>query len=400
MTQPLAPRRPGRAVTKFSNRALFVGGGALTALVLGGVLLPRAWDGTPAIPAKDHPQEQRLKLPDVIARPLPPRAIPVTAPIIQDVAPVVPSQPDTNLDAGKTKVQSSFLETINPFATQPPPATKEAQHALPSAPPSPAPKTPPVAKEAPPRKGWAMLARPTQREAQANSPTLDEIPTQRSVAAPGQAGGASAQGLIQPARWAIPAQPLKTLYMSQAMPGRILDPLHSDLPGRLRIVLTVNILDKFGYDTVILPKDTLFIAQQVAIPQYGQTRLQVRLIQGELPSGEVLSLKAMVGDELGTNGLSGKVHNHYGKLLLAAGISAVLNIGAQAATGTPGPQQFFRNPLQDAAKDLGQGVQEEAQKVVDRELRVPPTIRRKAGSFCTITLEENLQFNQAPVVAR
>ena len=123
-------------------------------------------------------------------------------------------------------------------------------------------------------------------------------------------------------------------------------------------------------------------------------------MQLELPSGEVIALAGNIGEEDGSNGLTGKVNNHYGKLLLATGISAVLNIGVRSAAGTPGANQFFRNPIQDAAQDLGQGVQQEAQRAVDRELRVPPTIERKALTFCTINLLENIQFNRPPLVAR
>ena len=159
-------------------------------------------------------------------------------------------------------------------------------------------------------------------------------------------------------------------------------------------------LDKFGYDTTILPVKTLAIARQVGQPAYGNKRLHISLDQLELPSGEVIALNASIGEEDGSNGLTGKVNNHYGKLLLATGISAILNIGVRSAVGTPGANQFFRSPIQDAAQDVGQGVQQEAQKAVDRELRVPPTISRKADTFCTINLLENIQFNRPPHVAR
>lgn len=404
MTHPLTPRRPGRAVTRFSTRALLAGGSLLGVLLLGGVLLPMAWQrSTPAV-AKEQPPEHRLTLPEVISRPLPARVVPIAAPIVQDPAPIVQySQPDTTPEVGQAVRQQSFLDTLNPFASQPPPAPKEKMGA--TQPPSTPTPPPPATKEAKPRKGWAVLATPTKREATAQGAGTEpeRVLAEMDRAVPPQRGttaGHGGQDLIHTARWAIPAEPLKTLYMSQTLAGRILDPLQSDLPGRIKIALTVPTFDKFGQGVTILPKDTLVIAQQVSVPQYGQTRLQVRLIQLELPGGEVVSLNAMVGDDQGTNGLSGRVNNHYGKLLLATGIAAVLNIGVQAAVGTPGPQEFFRSPVQDAAKDVGQGVQQEAQKVVDRELRVPPTITRKAGTFCVITLEENLQFNRPPMVAR
>lgn len=400
MAQPLTPRRPGRAVTKFSKRALLVGGGALTALVLGGVLLPMTWQGTPPAPAKEQPPAQQLKLPDVITRPLTPRPLTIAAPIVQEIVPVPPSQPDTAPDTGKGKIASSFMDTLNPFATQPSPATKEPHGTPQSQPAPPATKAPTAPKEAKPRKGWAMLAAPQQREAQASSAALDEIPSARQVASQGQPGGTGAQGLIQSARWAIPAEPLKTIYRSQTLTGRLLQAVHSEKPGQVKIQLTVPVLDKFGYDTTILPKDTLVIATQGSRTQYGDSRLGLKIEQLELPSGEVIDVRATVGDDAGSHGMKGKVNNHYGKLILGVGLNALLNIGIKSAVGTPGPQQFFRNPVEDAAQDIGQAVQGAAASVIGRELQVSPTITIPVGTFCTINLLENMTFSRPPVVAR
>jgi hypothetical protein len=185
---------------------------------------------------------------------------------------------------------------------------------------------------------------------------------------------AEAQDLIHHAKWASPAQPLVTIYRSQTLAGRLLQAVNSDIPGQLKIQLTTPVLDKFGYDTTILPKETLAIASQEGKPQHGTARLALKLEQLELPSGEVVNLKATVGDQDGANGMAGKVNGHYGKLLLAAGT----------------PSGFYQNPAQEAARDVGQSVQRDAQSVVDRELRVPPTITIPAGTICTINLGENI----------
>ena len=153
--------------------------------------------------------------------------------------------------------------------------------------------------------------------------------------------------------------------------------------------LTTPVLDKFGYDTTILPRDTLVIARQVGQPSLRQHAPATLLDQLELPSGEVMDLRATVGEEDGSTGLKGKVNNHYGKLLLAHRVSAILNIGVRSAVGTPGPIEFFRNPLQDAAQDVGQGVQQEAQQLSIGSCACRPTISRKRDTFCTIHLLEN-----------
>src|SRR5262245_17194350 len=110
------------------------------------------------------------------------------------------------------------------------------------------------------------------------------------------------------------------------------------------------------------------IAVQQGSVTYGATRLALKIEQLEFPSGEVVDLRATVGDDAGSNGMKGKVNNHYGKLILGTGLSALLNIGVRSAVGTPGKQQFFRDPLQEAAQDVGQAVQGAATDMIGREL--------------------------------
>ena len=127
--------------------------------------------------------------------------------------------------------------------------------------------------------------------------------------------------------------------------GQLLQAVHSDIPGQVKIILTpVPVLDKFGYDTTILPKDTLIIAVQEGRVTHGATRLALKLEQLELPSGEVIDLRATVGDDAGSSGMKGKVNNHYGKLILGTGLSALLSIGIKTAVGTPGRTSFSAIP--------------------------------------------------------
>lgn len=207
-----------------------------------------------------------------------------------------------------------------------------------------------------------------------------------------------AQALIHPATWAIPAYPLVTIYRSQTLIGRLVQNVNSDIPGQVKIALSMPLFDKFGYDHLILDKGTLIIASQDGKPQYGAMRLPLKLEQVELLTGEVVAFKASVGDQDGANGVAGKVNNHYGKLLLATGLSAILNIGVRTATGTP--TGFYQNPAQQAAQDIGQDVQSSAKEVIGRELKVAPTIEIPAGTNVTINLAENITFSRKPVVIR
>lgn len=397
MTASSLPRTAPHPVATFRKAVLVVALLALGALTLLGVLVHAVIRVPGMHTAQEPAPSQALLVPEVITRvqgttPLPavaPMATPVTRTPLdtptEDVGPKAPTQQRPSVSPVPPQLRHQALGTPEGTVLAP----KAQAHV--------------------PPKRWAMLARPADQPqpvvAQGAAVALDTdgrlVPVRQAPGLPSQ-GGEHSPGhrLITPATWEIPVNPLKTIYRSQTLAGQLLQAVHSDLPGQLTIRLTVPVLDKFGQDTVILPMNTLIIATQDGTPVYGNTRLKVTLQQLELPTGEVVALKASVGDEDGANGLPGTVNNHYGKVLLATGIAALVNIGVQSAVGTPGPGQFFRNPLQDAAQDVGASVQQETQRAVDRELRVPPTITRQALTFCTIHLAENIQFNRPPVVVK
>jgi type IV secretory pathway VirB10-like protein len=295
--------------------------------------------------------------------------------------------------------RDGWLQTLHPFPSPPTPTPAPGRAQGEAKAPAAAAAAPP----SPPKKRWELLAKPDEQAGREHSrpgAATEEAPGLGRPQERGTAPGGAAQGLIQPARWAIPAEPLRTIYRSQTLHGQLLQALHSDIPGQVKINLIVPVLDKFGYNTVILPANTLIIAVQEGRVTYGATRLALKLEQLELPSGEVVELRATVGDDAGSNGMKGKVNNHYGKLILGTGLSALLNIGIKTAVGTPGKNEFFRDPLQEAAEDVGQAVQRLATDMISRELQVRPTITIPAGTLCTLSLQENMQFNRVPLVAR
>lgn len=375
----------------------------LVVLLLGGGMVVYTWIRLPKFGgAAPPPAPPPLVVPEVITK-APTRVVPVVAvpPPILATDPAGPTAPLAGLflpepvapPQSAADPAGAGAAPLRQGSTHPraPRRTEEDGGPAGTTPSPPAPRR------------WSMLARRTETGPPASTAglpvALDSdgrlVPAQPALPSQGRS-----TGLIQPARWEIPAQPHKTIYRSQVLAGQLLHALQSDLPGQFTIRLTIPVLDKFLGETVILPMGTLVIAMQEATPVYGNTRIKVTLEQVELPSGAVVQLKGSIGEEDGSQGLAGKVNNHYGKLLLATGISAVVNIGAKSVVGTPGPQQFFPNPIQGAAADIGASVQQETQKTVDRELRVPPTITRKPLTFCTIHLQENIQFNRPPVVVK
>jgi len=207
-----------------------------------------------------------------------------------------------------------------------------------------------------------------------------------------------AQDLIHRAKWAIPEMPLRTIYKSQTLAGRLQNSLSSDIPGIAKIELTIPLYDKFGYSHMILDKGTLVIAKQEGRPEYGNTRLKVVIDQLELVTGEVVKLQAVTEDAEGKTGLTGRVNNHVAKLIGATLINAAISLGSNSLAGTP--SGFYQNPAQQAARETSQSVSNDIRSITSQQLKVPPTIDIPAGIPVLIQLDENVQFNYPAVVAR
>jgi len=218
---------------------------------------------------------------------------------------------------------------------------------------------------------------------------------QTTSATPEASKDAKAQALIPVATWAKPLHPELVLYRDQFIPGILLDAANSDIPGQLRVMVTRAVQDRFQSGVVLVPQFGHVICQLTEQPKYGQTRFDITVDQIIFPDGTVVELKkTKLGGADGSTGVSANVNNHWGKLLLGTGLSAILNIGVRSTTGTP--SGFYQNPAQEASRDVGQQFQQDANSYVQREFRVPPTLDQAAGTEVSLHLSENLNFSKAP----
>jgi len=211
--------------------------------------------------------------------------------------------------------------------------------------------------------------------------------------------------LLEPAHQVRPFDRKKVLYRRQQLAGRILDSMNSDLPGTVRIELTVPVYSPYATegDTPLLDKATVIIARYTGEVKYGQVRIPIVIEEAQPPNGDIVEMKAMGGDQDGRPGATGTVNNHLGKLGLAVAINAVLQLGVKGLAGTPGQNQYYQNPVQQAAQESASSAAQSINSVAQKQLNVPPTIEKdKHGKdpFVTILLEKNLSFYRAPKIVK
>jgi len=211
--------------------------------------------------------------------------------------------------------------------------------------------------------------------------------------------------LLEPAHQVRPFDRKKVLYRRQQLAGRILDSINSDLPGTVRIELTVPVYSPYAKDgdAPLLDKATVIIARYSGEVKYGQVRIPIQVEEAQPPNGDIIEMKAMGGDQDGRPGATGTVNNHLGKLGLSVAINAVLQLGVKGLAGTPGQGQYYQNPVQQAAQESASSAAQSINGMAQKQLNVPPTIEKDAHGkdpFVTILLEKNLSFYRTPKIVK
>jgi type IV secretion system protein VirB10 len=214
---------------------------------------------------------------------------------------------------------------------------------------------------------------------------------------PGEAQGTGRSTLFPHAVWETPADPTKVLYADQLVHGLLMQSLNSDIPGTVRVKVTEAVQDRFGQGRVLLPIDTTFLGRQEGRTQYGQARVPVTITMAILPDGSAIAWKnGQAGDTTGGAGIPAQVDDHYDKLILGAGLSALLNIGVRAPFGSA--QNFQQSLPQEFAQDTAQSLGQSAQGIVRRELHVSPTLTVKYATPVTLSFVENVSFQTKPIM--
>jgi type IV secretion system protein VirB10 len=110
-----------------------------------------------------------------------------------------------------------------------------------------------------------------------------------------------------------------------------------------------------------------------------------------MPDGKEINLDLPSLDPAGSAGIPGKVDNHWGEVFGAAALGTLINIGVaateqQPSLGVGGIGVITNEDPSEAA--VRQGVERTASavtnRVVDRSLAIPPTIRVSAGTRISV----------------
>jgi len=181
----------------------------------------------------------------------------------------------------------------------------------------------------------------------------------------------------------------RALFPGTVIPASLVTELNSESPGPVIAQVTQSIYDSATGRILLIPQGARLIGEYRSSTRYGQSRLAIVWSRLIMPNGDETVLDEAAVDPSGAAGVTGKVDNHWGDVFGAAFLGTLINIGV-ATTEEPqltygGIGVVSRDPVDAAIAD---GVQRTAStvtnRVVDRSLAIPPTIRVEAGKRITV----------------
>lgn len=189
----------------------------------------------------------------------------------------------------------------------------------------------------------------------------------------------------------------RMLFPGAVIPASLITELNSESPGPVIAQVTQAVHDSATGRTLVIPQGARLIGTYKSSTQYGQRRVAIVWQRLIMPDGveRVLDEPAVSPD--GAAGIAGEVDNHWSDVFGAAALGTLINLGV-ATTEDPqitfsGIRAASRDPVDHAIQD---GVQRSAttvtNRVVDRGLAIPPTLRLQAGARISVIVTRRSQF--------
>lgn len=178
---------------------------------------------------------------------------------------------------------------------------------------------------------------------------------------------------------------LNIVQAGSVIPAALITGIRSDLPGQVIAQVTQNVYDSPTGRVLLIPQGARLIGEYDSEISAGQDRLLLTWDRLILPGGRSIQLGREPGaDVAGMAGLSDRTNFHWGRMLRGALISTLLGVGAElGADSEDRLTRALREGAQDSAGQTGR-------QIVERELRVPPTITIRPGFALRVLVTRDL----------
>ncbi|NYF32520.1 TrbI/VirB10 family protein [Sphingopyxis sp. JAI108] len=195
-----------------------------------------------------------------------------------------------------------------------------------------------------------------------------------------------------------PIRAASSPYLLQAgsvIPAAMVTGIQSDLPGQVIAQVTENVYDSPTGRILLIPQGARLIGEYDSEVAAGQNRVLLGWDRLLFADGRSVSLERLPGaDARGMAGLSDRTDNHWGHMIRAALVTSLLGAGAEIGSGD---DDRLVRALRRGPQD---GVSEVGQRLVDRQLRIPPTLTVRPGFPLRVLVTRDLILEPADGVGR
>lgn len=175
------------------------------------------------------------------------------------------------------------------------------------------------------------------------------------------------------------------------IPAVMLGGVNSDLPGQILGQVSENVYDTKTGRHLLIPQGSRLVGTYDNGVTMGQNRVLVVWKRVIFPDASSLDLDFMPGaDQGGYGGFRDRVNNHYGKTFASALMLSLFSAGIQISQ--PRNQSVLDNPTygQTAAGAVGQQLGVAGSQIMQRNLRIQPTLEIRPGYRFNVTVTKDL----------
>lgn len=181
------------------------------------------------------------------------------------------------------------------------------------------------------------------------------------------------------------------LHAGSIIPALLISGINSEIPGQIIGQVSCDVFDSVSGRYLLIPKGTKLLGEYNNDLDWNSCRIGLSWHRLIYPNGNSLYLgeKGLSATDLkGYTGLKGKRNNHYKKLSGAIILSTLLSIGSRHSQGDVKDNSPTLN--QEIAKDVSSDINQTGQKIIDRQLRLSPTIEIKPGTKFNVLVSKDI----------
>jgi type IV secretory pathway VirB10-like protein len=181
------------------------------------------------------------------------------------------------------------------------------------------------------------------------------------------------------------------LSQGSLIPAILQSEIDTSLPGPILARVSQNIWDSKTGQALLIPQNSQLIGEYSSNVGHGQARAKIVWQRIIFPNQQSVNLGSMIGvDKRGTSGTSGSVDNHYDKVALGLLLTTALGAGVRMSQGKYDPNSASIS--QELGNSLAQETARLGNKITDKMLSIPPTIKVPMGQRLNVFVEQDLSL--------